>query len=737
MGCGAASGTAGSSSYRIETREEPQVKAEDTTVKVRQEVVERNPFLAHQDSSASPRASLGYPSRSESGRPSHSESGRPSRSTRTLSSNGLSAGKMSVDKLSMPNSARKKRLGSRGPSSNTLENTLGEEDFMKPLGSAHAESFFLERSSTGKSPCSSQGVLSGTLMTLGDVSSPKPSIDYRTLLPERFEIDVSRRYVLDKLALGEGGFGKVFVAKDTRFADRLVAVKQVRKVGTPEVIKCFYSEIRLMKELDHPNICKLFETFEQGNLIFVVMEYCEGGEVFERIISQGYISEQISCVIIAQVTAALRYAHSRHIAHRDMKPENIVFCSRDAEDHQVKVIDWGLGVSFADGKGMRAIVGSTTYAAPEILMHRVGDGRKYTAACDLWSLGVVTYVMLCGKPPFWGSLRQQLARSASERFPMSRPPWDSISNEAKDFVKCLLRADPEKRMQIEACSSHPWLLTHADGKQNASDNMAGVLTNLHHFRNRSVFHAMCVTSVAKQLDHKHLRGIHEIFREIDANGDGVLSFDEVSEGFRKIFGEDSKEYQEVGETFAQLDIDGSGTIDYTEFCAAGLGKHAADQEEAIWAAFKSFDIQDTGSITKSDLEKVLALASVRNKWSEEVCTEVVEGVMERFDCDGNGTIEYEEWMQFMRAVWEDHNMPVDDAPGDDDQMVGQGSLSPTSASQPCDLDRVASNTSFKSVRSTFSGRPSIKNTYDMLRHVNRLEDIPDDAEEDDLNVALS
>mmetsp|Transcript_52625 Transcript_52625/g.118517 ORF Transcript_52625/g.118517 Transcript_52625/m.118517 type:complete len:700 (-) Transcript_52625:225-2324(-) len=688
MGCGAATGAA----YHIQAQDTDAPSKEKRAVEELQESPGEEPQAAAKPAFAT----------------------LVSHSNRSASDATLTSGSLSAKKLSCSG------LPSRGHSDrSSLEDDLS----VKRSGSAHAESFFLERSSSSRSPCSTQGLLSGTLATLGEPRATRPSIDYRTLLPERFELDVSRRYILDKLALGEGGFGKVYVAKDTRFADRLVAVKQVAKVGSPEVIKCFYLEIKLMKELDHPNICKLFETFEQDNTIFVVMEYCEGGEVFERVISQGYISERITAAIIAQVSAALRYAHGKKIAHRDMKPENIVFCSKDVQDHRVKVIDWGLGVSFADGKGMRAVVGSTTYAAPEILLHRVGDGRKYTANCDLWSLGVVTYVMLCGKPPFWGSLRQQLTRSLAERFPMSRPPWDVISNEAKDFVKRLLRADPEKRLSIEAVSVHPWVAAHDQQGQTAeTENMAGVLTNLHHFRNRSVFHAMCVASVARQLDHKHLRDMHQIFREIDANGDGVLSFEEVSEGFRKIFGEDSREYMEVGETFAQLDLDGSGTVDYTEFCAAGLGKYAGEQEEAIWAAFKAFDIHDTGSITKSDLEKVLATASVRNKWSEEVCTEVVEGVMERFDCDGNGTIEYEEWMQFMRSVWEDHNMPAD---GD----VGGGEEQAES-SQPQKLDRLQSGKSISSFRSVPShlGVQSIKNTYDMLRHVNRLEEIPDEAE---------
>merc|ERR1719487_1860921 len=197
--------------------------------------------------------------------------------------------------------------------------------------------------------------------------SRRLSFDYRSFLPERFEVDVSQRYTLDKLALGEGGYGKVFIAKDKSFEDRLVCVKKIVGVGDdPEKTEMIHAEVKLMKDLDHPNICKLLEVFEQGRNMFFVMEYCEGGEVFDRIVESKYIDEEISAGIILQVACALRYAHGRKIAHRDIKPENIVFCTKSANNQDIKVIDWGLGICFAD-QVMRSAVGSFTYAAPEVV----------------------------------------------------------------------------------------------------------------------------------------------------------------------------------------------------------------------------------------------------------------------------------------------------------------------------------------------------------------------------------
>eukprot|EP00403_Amphidinium_massartii_P017972 CAMPEP_0178420118 /NCGR_PEP_ID=MMETSP0689_2-20121128/25965_1 /TAXON_ID=160604 /ORGANISM="Amphidinium massartii, Strain CS-259" /LENGTH=610 /DNA_ID=CAMNT_0020041585 /DNA_START=115 /DNA_END=1944 /DNA_ORIENTATION=+ len=479
-------------------------------------------------------------------------------------------------------------------------------------------------------------------------------IDFRTLLPERFEVDIEKRYALDKLQLGEGGYGKVFIATDKEFSDRKVAVKRVTRTGGPrstEADDALYEEIKVMKELDHPNICKLLATFEQKPHMFFIMELCEGGEVFDRIIAQGYINEAVTADIIAQVCAALHYAHGRGIAHRDIKPENLVFCTKDPADTRVKLIDWGLAQSFL-GSAMVSAVGSFTYAAPEVITS--GNVSMYTEACDLWSLGVLAYVMLCGRPPFFGSSQAQQVRNAmAEKYPMKDKPWKNMNPHAKDFVVQLLKADPKKRLPIAECCKHPWLTRANAPKANTDPSeTAEVFKNLKHFSNSSTFSKMCITAVARQLDHTHLKSIHQVFRELDVNGDGVLSFEEISQGFKKMFGADSVELKEVQNTFEQLDLDGSDAIDYTEFCAAGLGQKASSQEDIIWAAFKTFDLDNSGYVTTNELQKILDSADVQDEWTPEVCGEVSKAMISSYDRDGDGKISFEDWKAMMRKQWD-------------------------------------------------------------------------------------
>lgn len=427
--------------------------------------------------------------------------------------------------------------------------------------------------------------------------------------------------------------------------DRLVAIKKV-VIFDQEKKAAFQKEVEIMKDLDHPNICKLLETYEQGRFMFFVMEYCEGREVFDRIMEHGMISEDTTADIVKQAASALKYAHLRGIAHRDMKPENICFCSKDVDNNTIKVIDWGLGFYFGQAR-MNSAVGSLTYAAPEVLEAREMDG--YTCACDLWSLGVVTYVMLCGKPPFWGNYTEQLRKMKKESYPMSDATWQEISRDGKDFIRKLLKNSPSQRMSMDAVLKHPWLtIAKRDMDKGVAET---VLSNMKQFSSTSHFFSLCVASVARQLDHRSLRDVHKVFCEMDQNGDGVLELQEVKQGFEKIFGKDSQESRDVEEMFRRLDLDGSGTIDYTEFCAAGIGERMSTEEHVLWAAFKTFDIHDDdGRVSKDEIKQVLMSADVNKFWTPEVCEEVTKEIFARFDGDGDESLDFQEWLKLMREI---------------------------------------------------------------------------------------
>jgi calcium-dependent protein kinase len=223
------------------------------------------------------------------------------------------------------------------------------------------------------------------------------------------------------------------------------AIKSIRKskVGKIEVLK---REIEILKSVDHPHIIKLIEVHEDSKYLHLITELCTGGELFDRIIAktqsdEGHFSEHNAASLVRDITDAIAYCHDvKHIVHRDLKPENFLFLT-EAEDAPVKIIDFGLSRYENPGNAiMKTKVGTPYYVSPEVL------NREYTKACDMWSIGVITYILLCGYPPFYGDSDQQIFESVRVgRFDFPSPDWDDISDEAKDFIKALLRKDPVKR----------------------------------------------------------------------------------------------------------------------------------------------------------------------------------------------------------------------------------------------------------------------------------------------------
>lgn len=269
----------------------------------------------------------------------------------------------------------------------------------------------------------------------------------------------------------------------------------------------------------------------------------------------------------------------------------------------------------------------------------------------------MTYVMLCGKPPFWGSREQHVRAAKAERFPISDAPWNRLPK-AVAFVKKLIIAKPGNRPSAAEVLDSDWFKVVETNETEDKEVSKGVYNNLRNFCAQSTFKRMCITAVARQLDHKHLKDIHQVFRKMDANGDGVLSFQEISKGFKELFGKDAPEEEYLRKLFNNMDVDGSESIDYTEFCAAGLDEKMSEQDDVIWAAFKTFDIDNSGKISIDNLRRLLDSADIKDAWSAEVCADVGKEIVEKFDKDGDGEICFEDWKGLMTACWSASKAPA-------------------------------------------------------------------------------
>lgn len=231
-----------------------------------------------------------------------------------------------------------------------------------------------------------------------------------------------------------------------------------------------------MRQLDHPNIVRLFEVFQDDKRFYLVTELCTGGELFDEITKRSNFNENDAADIIKQVLSAIAYCHSKNICHRDLKPENILLDTLNQSGNSIKIIDFGASQKFENSKKMSQIYGTAYYIAPEILK------SEYNEKCDVWSVGVILYILLSGKPPFSGDSDKEILEAVGLGvFSMSGPEWQGVSNEAKDLIKQMLTFDPSQRITAHKALQHDWIKkkVHETIDVQATYN---ALSNLRNFR---------------------------------------------------------------------------------------------------------------------------------------------------------------------------------------------------------------------------------------------------------------
>ncbi|KAK5584737.1 hypothetical protein RB653_006354 [Dictyostelium firmibasis] len=255
--------------------------------------------------------------------------------------------------------------------------------------------------------------------------------------------------------IGRGAFSIVREAT-SRATGTKVAIKSINTRFIKN--KLLMREIEIMKKVgDHPNILKLYEVYETTKHLHLVLELVTGGELFDKIVQRGEYSEQDASKIVRQIVSAVGHLHANGIAHRDLKPQNLLCAGEEGDD--IRVADFGLSKIFGDGDYLETCCGSPEYVAPEVL-----ECKPYDKACDLWSVGVITYVLLTGCFPFWDKNNAVLYEKI-RNVDYGWPEGLEVSNEAKDLVSHLIEKNPEKRFNFKECLVHPWVT--GEGVSNA------------------------------------------------------------------------------------------------------------------------------------------------------------------------------------------------------------------------------------------------------------------------------
>ncbi len=376
--------------------------------------------------------------------------------------------------------------------------------------------------------------------------------------------------------LGNGAFGKVRLYRDKNDKSLLYAIKTLKKKNIPYYeFKLIKTEVDILSELDHPNIVNYFGTFEDEFYIHIIMEYLKGDNLFKVISVKNYtgFDEQDMSNIIFQLVKALFFIHNKNIVHRDIKPENILFSDKK-DFSSLKLIDFGLATQ---KKTDNKTVGTPYYMAPEMIK------GKYSPKSDIWSVGIIIYLMLTDKFPFVNSKEYDVFEMIEEGNYNTQLLDDcECSEEAKDLVKKILVKDPDKRPSASDIIDHPWIKKHYKKRDSHLINR-DTLGTLKEFAKKNALQKEIYYFLAKIHNEKELLQLKQLFNDFDTDNSGNLSMVEIRKGFKQLGIEiNEKELEKIWEG---LDFHKDGEVNYTEFLAAMISTYKFTKEENLWVVF--------------------------------------------------------------------------------------------------------------------------------------------------------
>ncbi|XP_057417366.1 calcium-dependent protein kinase SK5 [Lotus japonicus] len=432
--------------------------------------------------------------------------------------------------------------------------------------------------------------------------------------------------------LGQGQFGTTFLCTH-KVTGLTFACKTIpkRKLLCKEDYDDVWREIQIMHHLsEHAHVVRIEGAFEDSMAVHLVMEVCEGGELFDRIVQKGHYSERQAATLIKTIVEVVEACHSLGVMHRDLKPENFLFDTLD-EHAKLKATDFGLSVFYKPGETFSDVVGSPYYVAPEVLR------KLYGPESDVWSAGVILYILLSGVPPFWAESEQGIFRQILlGKLDFQSEPWPSISDSAKDLIRKMLDQNPKTRLTAHEVLRHPWIVDDNLAPDRPLDS--AVLSRLKQFSAMNKLKKMALRVIAERLSEEEIGGLKELFNMIDTDNSGTITFDELKDGLKRV-GSELME-SEIKDLMDAADIDNSGTIDYGEFIAATVHLNKLEREENLVSAFSYFDKDGSGYITLDEIQQACKDFGLDDIHIDEMIKEI--------DQDDDGQIDYGEFAAMMR-----------------------------------------------------------------------------------------
>ena len=417
------------------------------------------------------------------------------------------------------------------------------------------------------------------------------------MVPSSLQKDIRKIYKFKEKPLGGGNFGtvrKAYRKADDKNNREYYAIKSIPKKNlTEKDFTNLIKEVSIISGLSHPNIIKFYETYHDEHFFHLVMELCEGKDSYVQIVKEEKCNEKKVVNLIAKVLLAIAHCHSRGITHRDLKPENILF-ENNSPDAEIKIIDFGLSRKYSKDVKLHSVLGTPYYVAPEVLK------GSYDQKCDIWSIGAMTYLLLCGRPPFNGSTDKEIFDNIlCSEVKFDLPIWNNVSNNAKNFVKLCLEKNGIKRPSAIKALDHPWFTNVLNATHRLQNLNADILMNIKNFNIKQKFKQMIIKHLLTSMKKGELKVYKNAFFAIDFFHNGCIEEPELKKAFKLKNIEITDE--EINLLFKILDQNLKGALDYTEFLMAGVNRAELFTKEKLTRVFNYFDINKSGFIENQDL----------------------------------------------------------------------------------------------------------------------------------------
>jgi calcium-dependent protein kinase len=441
--------------------------------------------------------------------------------------------------------------------------------------------------------------------------------------------------------LGSGSFATVYLVKHNTTGS-VRAMKEIKKIsneGEEDNELEIINEINILMKMDHPNIVKIFGFYITSHYYYLITEYCEGGSLFDLIINNnGPFPEIQASYIMHQIFSVVNYCHKMKIIHRDLKPENILINKNENNFVQIKVCDFGTSLMFNRGEVQDELVGSIYYIAPEVLK------KKYNSKCDLWSCGVIMYILLTGVPPFGGSNNRIIVEKILKH-DYDKTLLNKRCKACKELISLLLERNISKRIRADEALKHKWFQIYKSKEIRVEVDpkvIENCIINLKKYKKSSEIQEVALLYlVHNNPDLKEVDDACKIFGLIDKNGNGKINKEELFNGLSDIYQSD-KLQQDVDEIFKNLDVNNDLYLETEEFVRAAIDKSIFLTEKSLKFAFNFFDKTNKGEITVNDLINILS--------GDDVSKEEMERVREMVGkISPDEKIRFEEFCEIMKA----------------------------------------------------------------------------------------